>query len=164
METGSGNTFTNELHFIGTRPNKSGKPICGTLPQNPHGDFKIQVASSGKFVAASSSNSRLVASANSGDQAGVFKSAYVPNAGTLQLKSTGQYVTADQSGQNPLDAARATASSWETFTIRQKSGAPQGVYSIKASSNGKYVAVAGDGGLVNSAANEADSAGFKFVS
>lgn len=134
------------------------------MPQNPHGDFKIQVASSGKFVAASSSNSRLVASANSGDQAGVFKSAYVPNAGTLQLKSTGQYVTADQSGQNPLDAARATASTWETFTIRQKNGAPQGVYSIKASSNGKYVTVAGDGGLVNGAANEADSAGFKFVS
>lgn len=123
----------------------------------------MQVASSGKYVAASSSNSKLIASANSADQAALFKSAYVPNAGTLQLKSTSQFVTCDQSGTNALDAARATASSWERFTIRQKKGAPEGVYSIKASSNGKYVSVAGDGSLINSEANESNSAGFKFV-
>ena len=151
------------MYFIGTRPNPSGTPICGAFPQNPYGNFKIQVASSGNFVAASSANTNLVASATSSGAAATFGSAYVPNAGTLQLASTGQYVTADQSGSNALAAVRATASTWERFTVRQKVGAATGVYSIKAGSNGLYVTVAGDGSLINNGANEAASAGFRFV-
>ncbi|KAI1260716.1 glycoside hydrolase family 81 protein [Xylariaceae sp. FL1019] len=158
---GSGNTYSNELFFISTRPNPSGTPICSALPSNPYGSFKIQVASSGAYVAVSSSNTNLIASTTT--TAAVFKSAYRPNAGTLQLSSTSQFVTADSSGTYALSAARATASSWETFIIRQKVGAATGVYSIKASSNGYYVTVDGDGSLKNSAVNEADSAGFKFV-
>lgn len=160
---GSGNTYTNELYFIGTRPNPSGQAICGKLPENPYGRFKIQVASSGKYVAASSANSKLVASGNDAGAAAVFNSQYMPNAGTLQLDSTKQYVTADQGGKSTLDAARASASAWEKFTIRPKAGAPDGVYSIKAASNGQYVTVGGDGSLVNNAAKESDSTGFKFV-
>ncbi|KAI8633667.1 glycoside hydrolase family 81 protein [Xylariaceae sp. FL1651] len=160
---GSGNTFTNELFFIGTRPNPSGSPICGALPQNPYGKFKLQVASSGKFVAASSANINLVASATSSSDAAVFNSAYVPNTGTLQLQSTSQFVTADSSGSFALSAARATASSWERFTVRQKVGAATGVYFIKAASNGMYVTIGGDGSLLNNAAAESASAGFKFV-
>jgi endo-1,3(4)-beta-glucanase len=87
----------------------------------------------------------------------------VPNAGTLQLTSTSQYVTADQSGTSALAAARGTASTWERFTVRQKVGAASGVYSIKAASNGRYVTVGGDGSLINNGANEAASAGFRFV-
>ena len=151
------------MYFIGTRPNPSGTPICGAFPQNPYGNFKIQVASSGNFVAASSATVNLVASATSSSAAAIFNSAYVPNAGTLQLASTGQYVTADQSGSNALAAVRATASTWERFTVRQKVGAATGVYSIKAGSNGLYVTVAGDGSLINNGANEAASAGFRFV-
>lgn len=160
---GTGQTFTNELYFIGTRPNPSGKPICGTLPQNPYGSFKIKVASSGNYVAASSANTNLVASATSAGAAATFSSSYVPNAGTLQLTSTSQYVTADQSGSYTLAASRGTASTWERFTIRQKVGAASGVYSIKAASNGLYITVAGDGSLINNGANEASSAGFNFV-
>jgi len=162
-KSGSGNTFTNEMYFIGTRPNPSGAPICGTFPQNPYGNFKIQVASSGNFVAASSANTNLVASATSSGAAATFRSAYVPNAGTLQLASTGQYVTSDQSGSNVLAAVRAIASTWERFTIRQKVGAAADVYSIKAGSNGRYITVAGDGSLINNGANEAAAAGFRFV-
>ena len=159
---GSGNTFTNELYFISTRNNPGGGPICSTMPANPYGNFKIQAASSGKYVTASASNTNLVASGDSGSAA-TFASAYLPNAGTLQLKSTSQFVTADSGGASDLAAARATASSWETFVIRPKSGAANGVYTIKASSNGMYVTVGSDGGLVNNGANEAAGAGFTFV-
>lgn len=161
---GSGNTFSNELHFIGTRSNPSGVPICSKLPQNPNGSFKLQEISSNKYVTASSGSPNLVASTTDAGSAAVFNSAYLPNAGTLQLKATSQYVTADQSGTGALAASRGSASSWETFVIRQKMGAATGIYSIKASSNGKYVAVGGDGLLVNSGASEAASAGFRFVS
>jgi endo-1,3(4)-beta-glucanase len=92
-----------------------------------------------------------------------FNSSYVPNAGTLQLTSTGQYVTADQSGDYTLAAIRATASTWERFIVRQKVGAASGVYSIKAASNGLYVTVGSDGSLINNGANEAASAGFLFI-
>jgi endo-1,3(4)-beta-glucanase len=151
------------MYFIGTRPNPSGTPICGAFPQNPYGTFKLQVASSGNFVAASGANTNLVASSTSSGTAATFSSAYVPNAGTLQLASTGQYVTSDQSGSNALAAMRATASTWERFTIRQKVGAATGIYSIKAGSNGLYITVAGDGSLINNGADEAASAGFRFV-
>lgn len=71
-------------------------------------------------------------------------------------------MTADSSGTFALSATRATASTWERFTIRQKVGAAAGVYSIKAGSNGLYVTLGGDGSLINNGANEAASAGFKF--
>ena len=160
---GTGNTYTNELFFIGTRPNPSGTPICSALPQNPYGNFKLQVASSGDFVVASSANTNLIASANTFSAASTFQSAYVPNAGTLQLLSTGEYVTADSSGNYTLSAARTVASTWERFTVRQKVGAASGVSSIKAASNGLYVTIASDGSLINNGANEAASAGFHFV-
>lgn len=152
------------MYFIGTRPNPRGAPICSDFPQNPYGSFKLQVASSGAFVTASSATPNLIAtSASSGAAAATFTSAYVPNAGTLQLASTGQYVTADQSGSAVLAAARATASAWERFTVRRKAGAAADVYSIRAGSNGLYVTVAGDGSLINNGANEAVAAGFRFV-
>ena len=106
----------------------------------------------------------MVASATSSSAAATFSSAYVPNSGTLMLVSTSQYVTADISGDYALAAIRGTASTWERFTIRQKVGAASGVYSIKATSNGLYVTVGSDGSLINNGANEAASAGFKFVS
>ncbi|KAH6615497.1 glycosyl hydrolase family 81-domain-containing protein [Chaetomium sp. MPI-SDFR-AT-0129] len=160
---GTGNTFTNELYFIGTRPNPTGEPICGTLPQNPYGTFKIQDAASGKYVAASAANTNLIASATSDADAATFDSAYVPNAGTLQLTSTKEYVTSDQSGTGTLAAIRDVASSWERFTIRPKSGGGDGVYSIKAGSNGLYVTLGSDGSLINGGKDEASAAGFKFV-
>lgn len=163
--TGSGQTYTNELFFIGTRPNPTGAPICSnnTLPSNPYGKFLIQDTSSGNYVAASSANTNLIASATSTSGAATFNSSFVPNAGTLQLISTKEFVTADQSGNYTLSATRSTASSWETFVIRQKVGAAAGVYSIQAVSNRLYITVDGDGSLVNNGANEAASSGFKFI-
>lgn len=160
---GTGQTYSNELFFIGTRPNPSGVPICSSLPQNPYGTFVIQDVSSGKYVTASSANINLVASTNATSLAATFESTYVPNSGNLMLTSTGQYVTADSSGSYALAADRAVASTWERFVIRQKAGAPEGVYSIKAYSNGLYVMVARDGSLVNNATTEATGGGFRFI-
>lgn len=77
--------------------------------------------------------------------------------------SSSQFVTADQSGTGTLAAARAVASAWEAFVIRQKVGAATGVYTIKAASNGLWVIVAADGSLVNSGTTETAGAGFRFV-
>ncbi|OAQ61840.2 glycoside hydrolase family 81 protein [Pochonia chlamydosporia 170] len=160
---GSGNTFTNELYFIGTRPNPKLAPICGTLPQNPIGSFRLQDSATGRYVVASANNTNLVASDTNQESAAVFKSGYAPNSGMLQLVSTGQYVTADQSGKDTLDAARPSANAWERFVIRQKPGASPGIYSIKAASNGLYLTVGADGSLVNSGTNESAGTGFKFL-
>ncbi|TXC02232.1 hypothetical protein FocTR4_00014938, partial [Fusarium oxysporum f. sp. cubense] len=144
------------------RPNQNGQPICGSLPENPYGDYKIQ-ATLGKYVASVANGGHLSASGTSANDADTFSSVYVPKAGTLQLARSNQYVTADQSGASALSASRATASTWERFIIRQKIGESQGVYSIKAASNGKFVRVGGDGALVNDGAVENDAAGFRFV-
>jgi len=93
----------------------------------------------------------------------MFNNSFVPNAGTLQLTSTGEYVTADDSGDYALAAIRQVASTWEQFIIRQKNGAPEGVYSILAVSNGLYVTVNSDGWLINNGEDEIDSAGFYFI-
>jgi endo-1,3(4)-beta-glucanase len=161
---GSGNTYSNQQYFVATRPNPSGATICDTATQsNPYGNFVLKTTT-GKYVVASASNTNLVASGTSASSASVFTSAYVPNAGTLKLVSTGQYVTADSSGNYALAAARATASTWEQFIVRPKVGAASGVYSIKATSNGLYVVLGSDGSLINSGATEASSMGFYFTS
>ncbi|KAN0121685.1 glycoside hydrolase family 81 protein [Hyaloscypha variabilis] len=160
---GSGQTYTNELYFIGTRENPSSTGICQNLPQNPTGTFYLQDYSSGKFITASSANTNVTATLPSVTGAAIFNGAFVPNAGTLQLTSTGEYVTADDSGDYALAAIRETASTWEQFVVRQKNGAPGGVYSILAVSNSLYVTVNNDGWLINNGEVEADSAGFYFI-
>lgn len=158
---GTGNTYTNTLYFISTRPNATGGSVCSTADSNPDGTYKIKTTS-GQYVVSSAATPNLIASTSSTSSATSFNFAWLPNAGTIQSAATNQYVTADQSGTDALSAARATASTWEGFVIRQKVGAANGVYSIKASANGLYVIVGSDGSLINGGATEADSAGFQF--
>ncbi|CAG9942579.1 unnamed protein product [Clonostachys rosea f. rosea IK726] len=117
---GSGNTFTNQLHFTGTRPNSRGQPICGNLAQNFMGNLRVRVAGTNNFVVVESDN---ILKTGAEGNAAVFDSAYLPNSGALQLTSTGRYVTADQSASGPLTAGAEVASTWERFTIRPKTGA-----------------------------------------
>lgn len=133
------------------------------MPSNPYGSFYLRDYATGLFVTASAANTNLAATLSSASGAAIFNSSYVPNSGTLQLESSSQYVTADSSGNYALSATRATASSWERFIIRQKIGAPDGVYSILANSNSMYVTVSSEGLLINNAADEASSAGFYFT-
>lgn len=157
---GSGNSYTNTLYYIATRPTASN--VCTGMPSNPAGTFKIQAATSGTYVTVASGTSNLVASGTTAT-ATTFNLAWLLNAGTIYATSNSMYVTADQAGTDALSAARATASTWEQFVVRQKVGAATGVYSIKAVSNGLYVTLGSDGSLINGGATESASAGFKFV-
>jgi len=160
---GSGNTYSNQMYFLSTRPGASN--ICAQATANPQGKFKLRVAETGRFVSSSSGSPDLIASsATSQADATVYAFAFTPNAGTIQAVATGQFVTADAAGTYTISASRAAASTWETFVVRQKIGAATGTYSILAASNKKYVVVGSNGALVNSGNNEGSSTGFTFVS
>ncbi|KZP11846.1 glycoside hydrolase family 81 protein [Athelia psychrophila] len=154
---GTGNTYTNTLYFISTRPNTGGS-ICSATNANPIGNFTIST-SDGLYVVSTAANANLIASGTS-TTATKFAFAWMPNSGSIFNTVNSQFVTADQSGIDALASARATVSSWETFTIRPKVGAASGVYSIKANANGLYVIVGAGGALINNATTEAGSTGF----
>jgi endo-1,3(4)-beta-glucanase len=156
---GSGNSYSNQLYFLSTRPGASG--ICTSAASNPIGSFTIQ-SSSGNYVS-SASLPNLMVSTNNRAQAAIFKFAFVPNAGTIQSLSTSQYVTADQNGNFTLSAARATPSAWEVFVVRPKKGAASGVYSILAVSNKEYLTIGAGGALINNGVTEASGEGFRLV-
>lgn len=151
-----------QVYFIATRPNTSGQALCTDGSANPLGNFTIQSADTNNYVVASAANTNLVANSSSSSDAAVFNFAFTPNAGTIQLESTSQYVTADSSGNFTLAAIRATASTWETFLIRQKTGAATGVYTIKATSNGLWITLGSDGSLINNGETESAGSGFLF--
>ncbi|KAF7981371.1 hypothetical protein HWV62_33845 [Athelia sp. TMB] len=156
---GSGNTYTNTLYFISTRPNTGG-PICSATNANPVGTFTISTTS-GQYVVSTAANENLIASGTA-STATKFTFAWQPNSGTIYNTANSQYVTADQSGIDALASARTVASTWETYVIRQKVGAATGVYSIKANSNGLYVILGAGGALINNATTEAGSTGFRI--
>jgi endo-1,3(4)-beta-glucanase len=156
---GSGNSFSNQIYFLSTRPGATG--ICNSAMSNPIGNFTIQ-SSSGNYVS-STNLPNLIASTTNPSQAAAFNFAFAPNAGTIQSLSNLQYVTADQSGNFTLSAARATASAWEIFVIRPKKGAASGVYSILSASNKEYLTLGTGGALINNGATEASSEGFRLV-
>lgn len=116
---GSGNTYTNTLYYIATRPGASG--VCNGMPNNPAGTFKIQSATSGNYVTVAGGTSNLVASGTS--STGVsFNLAWLLNAGTIFATSNNMYVTADQAGTDALSAARAVASTWSSLSSVKRSG------------------------------------------
>ena len=111
-------------------------------------------------MTSSASQSNLYADATSAANATVYQFGFAPGGGTIQALNTDQFVTADISGNFTLSAARATAQAWEIFTIRPKSGAAAGVYTIRAGSNKQWVVVNPDGSLQNSATTESQATGF----
>ncbi|KAG6901688.1 hypothetical protein C0995_009179 [Termitomyces sp. Mi166 len=158
---GTGNTFSNQLYFLSTRPGASN--VCASAPSNPIGTFYIQSVTTDAYVIESTLPD-LIASSTSQSLAAKFQFAFAPNAGTIKAVSTSQFVTADISGSYTISASRDTASAWEIFTIRPKQGAESGVYSILAASNKQYVTLGSIGELINNGANESSSAGFRLVS
>lgn len=117
-----------QVYFIATRPNTSGQSLCTTGNANPLGNFTIQSADTNNYVTASAVNTNLLASSTSTSisNVAIFNFAFAPNAGTIQLDSTSQFITADISGDFALAAIRSTASTWERFLIRQKEGGGDG--------------------------------------
>lgn len=157
---GTGNTFSNQLYFLSTRPGASN--VCASAPSNPIGTFYIQSVATGAYVA-ESTLPNLIVSSTSQSLAAKFQLASAPNAGTIKAVSTNQFVTADSSGSSTISASRDTASAWEIFVIRPKEGAESGVYSVLAASNKQYVTLGSDGALVNNGATELSSAGFRLL-
>ncbi|KZT36281.1 hypothetical protein SISSUDRAFT_1034970 [Sistotremastrum suecicum HHB10207 ss-3] len=161
---GSGNTFSNQQYFIATRPNPTpGTPICSAGAAPPLGLYYIQSASSGDYVVSTAANPNLVASATSTAGATVFNLTFVPNGVNIFSTANQQYVTADQSGVDPIVAARAVASTWESFIVTPKVGAAAGTYSLLSGANSLYIQVGTGNQLINSGTTESSSTGFKFV-
>lgn len=158
---GTGNTFSNQLYFLSTRPGASN--LCASAPSNPLGTYYIQSVTTNAYVT-SSTLPDLIASSASQSLAAKFQLAFAPNAGTIKAVSTNQFVTADISGSHAISASRGTASAWENFIIRPKRGAASGIYSILAASNKQYVTLGNNGALINNGATESSSMGFRFVS
>ncbi|NMO54593.1 glycosyl hydrolase [Actinoplanes sp. TBRC 11911] len=89
-----------------------------------------------KFVSTAAGN--LIASATTASTA-AERFDIVPLTGSnvaLRSKATGQYVCAENSGNNPLIANRAAVGSWETFTRITNS---DGTVSFRATVNNRYV-------------------------
>ncbi|KAH8928622.1 glycoside hydrolase family 81 protein [Atractiella rhizophila] len=156
---GSGNTATNEVYFISTRPNPP-STVCSASAANPVGNFKL--SHNNNFVRSPADRVDLYTDGTS-STATTYTFNFVPGGGTIKATSNNQFVTADQSGNFPLGAARAVASAWETFIVRPKTGAGSNVYTIKAGSNKKYVVVQADGSLRNTGDTEASGTGFLFT-
>ncbi|KAG6891165.1 hypothetical protein C0992_009780 [Termitomyces sp. T32_za158] len=157
---GTGNTFSNQLYFLSTRPGASN--VCASAPFNPIGTFYIQSVTTNAYVTESALPD-LIASSTSQSFGARFQLASAPNAGTIKAVSTNQFVTADISGSYTISASRDTVSTWEIFIIRPKEGAESGVYSILAASNKQYVTLGYNGDLINNGAIESSSAGFRLV-
>lgn len=157
---GTGNSYSNQVYFLSTRPGASG--VCTSATGNPIGNFYIQSSSTNNYVS-TVGLPNLLSSVTAQASAARFKFAFAPNAGTVQAISTSKFVTADQTGTTTISAARDVASSWEVFVIRPKVGAASGVYSILAASNKQYLTLGAGGALINNGATEASSAGFRLV-
>ncbi|KAI9277913.1 glycosyl hydrolase family 81-domain-containing protein, partial [Umbelopsis sp. AD052] len=141
---GSGNSATNQLYFVATRPSSSN--ICNTNLQTPQGSYYIQDVASGKYVTVSGSGS-LAATASASLTAAPFTLAFMPGGGSILAQSNSQYVTADPNGQTALAAARATPSTYETFRWVAQS---DGSYQLLALVNRDYVSTTSSN-LVNNA-------------
>ena len=100
-----------------------------------------------KFVSISGGN--LIASAATAGTAAERFDVVTLSGGNVALRSkaNGQYVCAENSGNSPLVANRATAGAWETFTLINNS---DGTVSLRATVNNKYVVAenAGAGALI----------------
>ncbi|KAH7101493.1 glycosyl hydrolase family 81-domain-containing protein [Auriculariales sp. MPI-PUGE-AT-0066] len=148
---GSGNTYTNQLHFIATRHNPSGRPI---MPMERvldlNGTFSLQ-ASDGRWISSRSNRPELVADARSSSQAAGFSIGFAPGGVTIRHATTGQYVTADISGEHALSAARERVAAWEVFKLVPHPNHQPTSYAIVAGSNKQHVRICEDGRLLPNA-------------
>lgn len=141
---GSGNSASNQLYFISTQTSTS--DICSASLQTPQGAYYIQDVKSGLYVTVSGSGN-LAASASATIIATPFTLGFMPGGGSILAQSNNQYVTADPNGQLALAAARATASSYETFRWIAQS---DGTYEFEALVNKDYISTTSSGLINNS--------------
>ncbi|EJD49824.1 glycoside hydrolase family 81 protein [Auricularia subglabra TFB-10046 SS5] len=158
MSWGSGNSASNQLYFLSTRPNPSGQAICNAAQDSPAGTFVLQDVATGRYVVSTAASPNLIASATSASAGTPFKLAWRPGSSTSTIGN--QFVSGEIDGVAPLIANRPTASTWETFLIRPAAAA--GTYTFQALSNNAYVASTTTG-LINSATAISGAATFRLV-
>ncbi|KAH7106650.1 glycosyl hydrolase family 81-domain-containing protein [Auriculariales sp. MPI-PUGE-AT-0066] len=163
MGWGSGNTYSNQVYFMATRPNSSGATICPSTATGPEGTYFIQDVSSGKYVVSTAGAPDLLASATSSTGATSFKITWQPGSSLITSTVTNKVVTADQSGKNPITALRDTASTWESFKFTAVSGTTD-QYIVMAGSNKMYLMTGASGGLINSVSASSGAAKYRLVS
>ncbi|KZW01272.1 hypothetical protein EXIGLDRAFT_638608 [Exidia glandulosa HHB12029] len=149
---GSGNSYSNQLYFIATRPNPSGRPILKQGDDAPvRGTFSLRLAETGRYVSSRSARPELVADADTLGQAAGFTFGFAPGGVTLCHTLTHQYVTADIGGSSPLSAAREKVAAWEIFKLVPCSDVEGVQYTLMAGSNKRFVTLDAQGALVPSA-------------
>ncbi|KAJ7716865.1 hypothetical protein B0H16DRAFT_1740954 [Mycena metata] len=78
---------------------------------------------------------------------------------TIEYLTTGEFVTANKPGNQPLTATAATPSGWEEYSVFFLTS---GRYAIKANSNGLYLQTT-SAGIVNSAFSQASGSVYNLV-
>lgn len=131
--------------------------LSALTKSNPEGRFVIQEASMDRYIVPTAEHNLQALSTSQADA-----EVYVFNAGTITASSTRLLVTADISGSVPLSASRSTALAWEMFIVSPKDGG-DGLFTIRAGSNGKHVSMRPDGSLVNEAMTEAGATVFRLL-
>ncbi|KAF8214162.1 hypothetical protein K438DRAFT_1956254 [Mycena galopus ATCC 62051] len=79
---------------------------------------------------------------------------------TIEYLTTGEFVTANKPGNQPLTATAVTASTWEEYYVFYLA---YGKYAIKANSNGLYLQTTSAGIIVNSAFSQASGSVYNLV-
>lgn len=130
-------------------------------PPPPKGNFLLQDSQTGRFVQSSGDDPTLSATASNQGDASVFMLSSNADGATIQLLSTGQFVSATPSMDDPLQASRGSASTWETFIIAPKKLTTD--VTIAAVSNGHFVVTQSNGDLVNAVPSASNSTGFRLV-
>lgn len=167
---GSGNSYSNQLYFIATRPNPSGRPIWPRAGAGwPEGTFALRCVSTGRYVSSRAGRPELVADADIRAQAAALATAFAPGGVTLRHALTKQFVTADISGEHPLSAAREKVAAWEVFKLVRVDEAAGGdggetAYVLMAGSNKRYVCVGASGALMPSGETRSAAARFALTS
>jgi len=129
----SGNTYTNTLWWIATRPKTSSGPTCsGSIDTIPYTEVFFKAKSNGMYIAFTGAAMPLKANSASAGASAKFILQWVPGGYNLNSTAAGLWVTADAGGANPLDSSRTVTSTWETFAI---SPASNGYYTILAANN-----------------------------
>ncbi|KZW03632.1 hypothetical protein EXIGLDRAFT_758973 [Exidia glandulosa HHB12029] len=152
---GSGNTYSNQLYFLSTRPNPSGQAICPAVTNVPEGTFLIQDVATGRYVVSTAATVDLLATATAASGGTPFVFGWQPGSNTIKSTVNNMFVTADSGGTTALASARTTASSWEAFKLA--------LYTIVAASNGAWVATSSSGALINSATSAGGAGKYRLV-
>src|SRR5258708_6862228 len=80
---GTGNTYSNQIYFLATRPNPSGGAICTADTQNPEGTFYLQWDATGNYVTSSAGRVDLHADSPSTSNAVAYQLSFAPNGGII---------------------------------------------------------------------------------